>query len=170
MPFTPTTHSLGIQPIATKETTQRHPLGTIVAAYDPVSYGAGEFIYLLGLSTTFTGAMVTWGGGASGTSSYQTALAQSTASQAQSLAVAMTNASANEYAWYQIQGAAVVGTNGTLAAGPAAVYLAASGSITSTAAAGVQVLNARNQTATGTPSTGFAVVYMNRPFQQGQIA
>ena len=60
-------------------------------------------------------------------------------------------------------------THGTLAAGPAPVYLAGAGQLTSTAAAGRQVLGAVNVTATGTPAAGLAVVEINRPNAQGQI-
>lgn len=167
MAYTPTTPQLGIQPIASVNATQQHQLGTIITATDP-AYGTGEFIYLLGLSTCFTGAMVSWGGGASGTSSYQVALAQSTASQGWSLAVSMASNVASNYGWYQIAGAAVVATNGTLGAA-ARVYLAQSGSVTGTNAAGVEVVNAVSQTATGTPAANFAVVYIDRPFAQGSI-
>ena len=42
---------VGSQAIATTDTDQLHPLGTIVRAYDP-TYGEGEFIYLLGVAST----------------------------------------------------------------------------------------------------------------------
>ena len=49
----------GAQAIADTSTTQRHPLGTIVNAYDP-TYGAGEFIYLLGVANTVVGSAATY--------------------------------------------------------------------------------------------------------------
>lgn len=143
------------------------PLGTIINAVDPV-YGAGEFILLKGVASTVVGSVVTWNGGG-GTPTFQTTLAPSTANLAQSLAVAMSANVANQIGWYQIGGNAVVATNGTLAAGPGPVYLAGSGQVTSTPAAGKQVLNAINVTATGTPAAGLAVVEINRPFAQGAI-
>ena len=76
---------------------------------------------------------------------------------------------ASQYGWYQIAGSAVAATNGTLVAGPGPVFLAAAGQVSSTAVAGKQVLNARNDTATGTPAANQAVVQINRPFAQGQI-
>lgn len=166
--YIPTENRLGIPQIGSSSTTALEDLGTIIRARDPV-YGAGEFIYLLGVASTVLGSVVTWNGNSSGTPTFQTTLAAATANQGQSLAVAMGASVAGQYAWYQIQGNAVAATNGTLAAGPAKVYLAGSGQLTSTAAGGEEVLNAINVTATGTPATAQAVVAINRPFAQGAI-
>jgi hypothetical protein len=158
------------QPIANTEATQAAdiPLGKIVRAIDPI-YGEGEFIYLLGVASTVVGSVVTYDGASTGTPTYQTALAPSTANLATPLAVSMSANTAARYGWYQISGHAVTATNGTLAAGPGPVYLAGSGQVTSTGAAGKQVLNARNDTATGTPAANQAVVLIQRPFAQGAI-
>jgi len=158
----------GFQPIGVTDTVKNHPIGMVVKATDPV-YGGGEFIYLLGVASTVVGSVVTYNGNATGTPTGQTTLAPSTANLAQPLAVAMSANVASQYGWYQIAGNAVVATNGTLAAGPAPVYLAGSGQLTSGAAAGKQVLGAINVTATGTPSAGLAVVEINRPHAQGAI-
>lgn len=168
MAYTISTPTMGYQNIADTSTTQNHPLGTAVKAYDP-TYGGGEFIYLKGVGSTVVGSVVTYDGASTGTPTYQTALAPSTANLAQPLAVAMSANVANQYGWYQVVGSSVMATNGTLAAGPGPVYLAGSGQVTSGAAAGKQVLNARNDTATGTPSTGLAVVQIAWPFAQGAI-
>lgn len=143
-------------------------LGDIVKAVDPV-YGVGEFIYLLGVANTVLGSVVTYDGASAGTPTYQTALAPSTAGLDEPLAVATGAITAGLGGWYQISGSAIVATNGTLAAGPGPVYLAGSGQVTSTQANGKQVMNARNETATGTPAANQAVVKINRPFAQGQI-
>lgn len=143
--------------------------GDIVRAVDPI-YGEGEFIYLQGVASTVVGSVVTWAGvNAATAQTYQTALAPATANLAQPLAVAMSATLANQWGWYQIAGNAVAATNGTLAAGPAPVYLAGSGQLTSTAAAGKQVENAINVSATGTPAAGQAIVSINRPHAQGAI-
>lgn len=144
------------------------PLGTIIRANDPV-YGVGEFIFLKGVASTVVGSVVGYNGNTAGMPTFQTALAPATANQGSPLAVAMSANVAGQLGWYQITGNAVVATNGTLAAGPGKVYLAGSGQVTSTAAAGAEVLNAINVTATGTPSAGLAVVQINRPFAQGAI-
>lgn len=168
MAYTPSVMTIGVQPIATTSTTANHALGTIIRAVDP-TYGEGEFIYLLGVASTVAGSLVTYNGNSSGTPTWQTTLAPSTAGLAQPVAVAMSANVGSQYGWYQISGNAVVATDGTLAAGPAPVYLAGSGQVTSTQANGKQVVNAVNVTATGTPAAGFAVVEINRPFAQGQV-
>lgn len=166
--YIPTENQLGIQPIGVSSTVKNHDLGTIIRGRDPV-YGSGEFIYLLGVAATVVGSVVIWNGNSSGTPTYQTTLAPATANLAQPLAVAMSANLAANFGWYQIGGQAVVATNGTLAAGPAPVYLSGSGQVSSTAVAGKQVENAINVTATGTPAANQAVVEINRPFAQGAI-
>lgn len=168
MAYTITNPQSGFQPIVVTDTTQNHALGTIVTGNDPV-YGSGEFIYLLGVASTVRGSVVVWNGNSTGTPTYQTALAAATAGQARPVAVAMSANVAAQYGWYQISGQAVCVTNGTLAAGPAAVYSAGSGALTSTQANGAQVLGAINVTATGTPAANLAVVEINRPHLQGQV-
>lgn len=159
---------MGMQPIAVTDTVKNHALGTIVRATDP-TYGGGEFVYLLGVASTVVGSVVTYNGNSSGTPTYQTALAPATANLAQPLAISMSANVAGQFGWYQIAGTAVAATNGTLAAGPAPVYLSGSGQLSSTAVAGKQMLNAINVTATGTPAAGQAVVEIDRPFAQGAI-
>jgi hypothetical protein len=183
MAYTITEHRLGLTPIANTDAGAQingagvylppaagaAKPGMIVRAVDPI-YGEGEFVYLQGAASTVVGSVVTWSG-VNGTTvqSYQTALAASNANLAQPLAVAMAANLANSWGWYQIGGNAVCATNGTLAAGPGPVYLAGSGQLTSTAAAGKQVENAVNVSATGTPGTNLAIVSIDRPHAQGAI-
>lgn len=146
-------------------------LGTIATAYHPV-YGEGEFIYLLGVASTAIGSVVTWNGNASGVPAYQTTLALTGTppTKGAPVAVAMSANVAGAFGWYQLSGQAVVATNGTLVAGPGPVFLSSvAGQVTSTQAAGTQIENAVNVTATGTPAAGFAVVEIDRPFYEGQI-
>jgi hypothetical protein len=170
--YTPTENRLGLPPIGSSSPTPLVAPGTIIRANDPV-YGAGEFIYLQGVAGTVQGLAVTWGGNASGVPSYQTALASPSATlgnKAAPIAFAMGANLAGNWGWYQIGGQAVVATNGTLAAGPGPVFVSTvAGQLTSTVAAGAQILNAVNVTATGTPAANQAVVSIDRPFAQGQI-
>ncbi len=142
-------------------------LGTTIRASDPV-YGEGEFIYMLGVAATIAGSLVTWGGGL-GSPTYQTTICPSTANLDAPVAVAMSANLAGFYGWYQVSGNAVVATNGTLAGAGAPVYIGTAGTVTSTVAAGKQILNAVSNTATGTPAANQAVVFINRSFAQGQI-
>jgi len=168
MTYIPTENTLGLPAIGSSSAAPLVPPGTIIRATDSV-YGTGEFIYLLGVASTVRGSVVTWNGNATGTPTFQTTLAPATANLAQPVAVAMGANLAGNWGWYQISGNAVVATNGTLATGPAPVYLAGSGQVSSTGVAGKQMVNAQNVTATGTPAAGLAVVEIMRPFGQGAI-
>ena len=98
MAFTVSTYAGG-QQIATKDTTQNHPLGTIVRGHDP-TYGEGEFIYLKGVASTIAGSIVEY------STSYQTGLDTTALASPKPLAVAMTTCTSSYYGWYQISGLA----------------------------------------------------------------
>lgn len=163
MAYTPTENTLGIQPIALTSTTQNHPLGTIVRAYDPI-FGGGEFVYLKGIASTVVGSMVDFDQNL-GT----TALSPATGGTGP-VAVAMSANVANQFGWYQIEGAAAVKAPNAMVPGAEVWSLAATpGSVDDAAVAGEQILNAKVSTTTGTPSAGLGVIQINRPFHQGQI-
>lgn len=154
---------IGSQAIADTDTVQRHALGKIVSAEDPV-YGGGEFIYLKGVASTVIGSLVDYDLNA-GT----TTLAPATGGTGQ-VAVAMSANVANQYGWYQIAGIAAVKAPNAMAVGAEIYMLAATpGSVDDAAVAGEQILNAKALSTTGTPSAGLALVQINRPFHQGQI-
>ena len=153
----------GYQGIALTDTTKNHALGTIVTATDS-SYGAGEFIYLQGIASTVVGSMVDY-------DSYLgvTALSPATGGFGQ-VAVAMSANVASQYGWYQITGIAAVRAPNAMVVGAEIFSLAATpGSVDDAAVNGEQILNAKASTTTGTPSTGLALIQINRPFHQGQI-
>jgi hypothetical protein len=189
--FTPVETRFGIQPIAfvnVPNTTfqsgqspfanQEHPLGTIIRAYDPI-YGEGEFIYLQSVASTIVGSWVTFGGygtalgGSANQAQFQTALLANTANLAQPVAIAMAAMPAGSptfaLGWYQITGLAVAGASGTISGASVSVFTAGSGLVTSTVAAGKEVLNARSVTVDGTPAASLFLCQINRPFMQGQI-
>ncbi len=163
MAYVITTPLAGFQGIAITDTTQNHALGTIVQATDS-TYGAGEFIYLKGIASTVVGSMVDY-------DSYlgTTALSPATGGTGP-VAVAMSANVANQYGWYQIQGIAAVKAPNAMVVGADVFSLAATpGSVDDAAVNGEQILNAKVTTTTGTPSTGLALIEINRPFHQGQI-
>jgi len=163
MAYVITTPLAGFQGIALTDTTQNHALGTIVQATDG-TYGGGEFIYLKGVASTVVGSLVNY-------DSYlgTTTLAPATGGIG-SVAVAMSINVANQYGWYQIQGIAAVKAPNAMTAGSNVYMLAATpGSVDDAQVNGEQVLNAQVTTTTGTPSTGLALIEINRPFLQGQI-
>jgi hypothetical protein len=154
---------IGPQPIAVTDTTKNHQLGTIVRAED-VSYGAGEFIYLEGIASTVVGSLVTY-------DSYlgTTALAPATGGVGQ-VAVSMSINVASQYGWYQIAGTAAVKAPNAMTVGADVFALAATpGSVDDAQVNGEQILNAKVSTTTGTPSSGLALIAINRPFHQGQV-
>jgi hypothetical protein len=153
---------IGSQPIADTDTTQRHPLGSIVAAVDP-TYGAGEFIYLKGVASTAVGSWVTYN-----MDDGSTALLAANAIGP--VAIAMSANVASQYGWYQIQGKAV----GKVLAGfvdNANIYATATaGSVDDAIVAGDRVKNAVGASAIDTPSTGLAEIEIARPFMDDGLA
>lgn len=160
---------LGLPPItSTISTTQTNApqpwkYGDIVRAVDS-TYGVGEFIYLKGVASTAVGSLVTY-------DQYlgTTTLAPATGGKGP-VAVAMSANLLNFAGWYQIGGAAVVKAPNSMAPGADVFMLASTpGSVDDAQVNGEQVVNAVVSTTTGTPSSGLAVIQINRPFLQGQI-
>lgn len=147
----------GSQPIANTETVQKHPLGTIVNAVDPV-YGAGEFIYLKGASSTAVGSWVTYNLDDGST----TLLA---ANAIGPVGVAMSaNSSSSNYGWYQISGKAV-GKALTGYVDNALVWATSTaGSVDDTVVDGDMVHLAKGASAVDTPSSGLAEFEISRPY------
>lgn len=163
MPWTSVDGRIGHQPIATTDTVQNHPLGTVIRAKDP-TYGEGEFVYLKGVASTVVGSLVTYDIYA-GT----TTLCPATGGKG-SVAVAMSANVASQYGWYQIFGVAAVKAPNAMVVGADVFPLASTpGSVDDAAVAGEQILNATVASSTGTPSSGLALIQINRPFLQGQI-
>ena len=152
----------GTQGIADTSTTQKHPLGTLVKAYDP-SYGEGEFIYLSGVASTVLGSWVTVH-----EDDFSTTLLA--ANDIGRTATSMSINVASQYGWYQISGKAV----GLALAGyadNALVYATATaGSIDDAVVAGDRVKQAIGASAVDTPSTGLAEFEIDRPFMDDATA
>jgi hypothetical protein len=145
----------GIQPIATKSTTQNHPLGKIVTAKDP-TYGEGEFIYLKGVASCALGTWVTYQNDGGVTT-------RATANAIGPLAIAMTSTTASYYGWFQINGMAI-GKCLTLMASNTRVWLTGTaGSVDDTSVAGDGVNNARSAALT-VVSSGVTEFDINRPW------
>ncbi len=156
MAYTIQTALIGAQPIAVTDTVQNHPLGTVVRATDP-TYGAGEFIYLLGVASTAVGSWVTYR-----TDNGATSLLA--ANDIGPTAVAMSANVANQYGWYQIFGKAV-GKALTGYVDNALVYATATaGSIDDAVVSGDRVKCALGASAVDTPSSGLAEFEIQYPF------
>ena len=139
-------------------------LGQIERAFDP-TYGAGEFILLVGVASTVVGSLVTYDG-----TTYQTTLCATTASQARPVAVAMSANTAGLFGWYQIEGTAVVTkTTGAKVNPTVAIGVVSTGKI-GASASGKEILGARSANAATVASATTTVnVVINRPHLQGRI-
>ena len=139
-------------------------LGQVERAFDP-TYGAGEFILLVGVASTTIGSLVTYDG-----TTYQTTLAATTSNQARPVAVAMSANTAGSFGWYQIEGTAVCAksTSSNFAA-TVAVGVKSTGKVGATGS-GKEILGARTANAATVASATTTVnVVMNRPHLQGRI-
>jgi|TARA_R110000868_G_scaffold118954_1_gene315134 hypothetical protein len=139
-------------------------LGQVERAFDP-TYGAGEFILLVGVAGTTIGSLVTYDG-----TTYQTTLAATTSNQARPVAVAMSANLAGSFGWYQIEGTAVCAksTSSNFAA-TVAVGVKSTGKVGATGS-GKEILGARTANAATVASATTTVnVVMNRPHLQGRI-
>lgn len=145
------------------------PLGTIAQFRDigTTYLGVGEFVYLKGIGSTVLGSVVSYKQSTGAALGGTTALWAGTASTGYPLAVATAAIVANTYGWYQIAGAAIVATTGTIADGDS-LYYGGAGVLQQTPVAGKQVIGMQATSANGVPATNQAIVTLNRPAVQSQ--
>jgi hypothetical protein len=145
-----------LQAIAEVSTTQQHPLGTIVTAFDE-TYGSGEFIYLKGVASTVVGSAVTYN-----LEDGTTTLLAADAIGPVGFAMSVTDA-ATDFGWYQISGVAVAKSD--TVADDANVYIdGTAGRVDDAVVDGDMVHLAKFASADGTPAAGFALVEISRPY------
>lgn len=163
--WAPSTPIIGMQPIDTTDTTQNHPLGTLVRAVS-ATYGEGEFIYLLGVASTVVGSLVRYNA-----TTWQTTLLTNTANQTCPVAVAMSANVASQYGWYQVSGNAVIKKTGVAVTPQVPIFISATaGRVKVLASAGLQILGARTANLTTVvTTTSTVVVTIDRPCAQGQV-
>jgi hypothetical protein len=149
----------GMQNIGDTSTTQNQVLGTVVQAKDVAStaYGAGDFIYLLGVASTVVGSFVTFNQDDNST-------ALLAANAIGPVAVAMSINVASQYGWYQISGKAVGKCLSGYADNGLVYATATAGSIDDAVVSGDRVKLALGASAIGTPSSGLAEFEIQRPF------
>ena len=157
----------GGQPIANTETTQKHPLGTIIRGVDP-TYGEGEFIYLLGVASTVVGDMNIYNA-----TTWQTVrtVGSTHKNTGAPIGVAMAANVAAQYGWYQISGNAVIKKTAVAVTPQVAVMLSATaGRLKVLTSAGFMIVGARSANLTTvTSTTSTVVVTISRPHVMGQI-
>lgn len=147
---------VGSQPIASFDTVQKHPFGTIVRAKDP-DYGEGEFIYLKGVASTLVGDWVLY-------KEDDWTTERLVADSIGPVAIAMSaNILATTYGWYQIRGKAV-GSCLTAFADNAQVWITATaGAIDDVSVTG-DLVNLAKGASTVSGATILADFEINRPF------
>lgn len=162
MPWIITDNYIGGQAIATTDDTQNHPLGTIVRARQTdTGGGGGEFIYLLGVSSTVVGSLVTYNA-----TTFQTTLSPTGATTDGSpLAVAMSANTASRYGWYQVSGLAAIKKTAVAIAPSTGLWLSGTaGRVYATASTGKGIVGARSANLTTVASaTSTVTVLINRP-------
>lgn len=146
---------------------------TELRGYDP-ALGAGTFIYAKYSGTIAAGTVVELTPSLTSGVVINSATAWAgTANSGRPLAVALAGGAANQWGWFQVQGNAICTVQGAPAAGNPA-YWQAAGVVSPTGVNGKQMSGAQFQTAvssvigTTTLSATQAVVFLNRPFAQGQ--
>lgn len=154
MAYSIVTPIAGYQGLAVTETSQKHPLGTVVTAVDP-TFGQGEFVYLKGIASTVVGSVAALDQNA-GTTTLVLAATRGPVGVAMSINVA------NQYGWYQVSGVAAVKAN-TVVAQTSAFSTAVAGITDDAVVAGSRIDGMVYKTADGTPSAGLAQAQISRP-------
>lgn len=159
--------NLGLSVPGSVDSTQAFPVGMVAQFRDP-TYGVGEFIYLPGVASTAAGDVVNYSVSDGATNTGSTTRWAGTAGTGIPLAIATAATVASTWGWYQISGAAVVNTSGTVAAGDKAFYQATA-TVSSTQVNGKQVQGMTAASANGVPSANKAIYTINRPSAQDQV-
>ncbi len=142
------------------------PAGTVATFRDAV-LGGGEFIYLLGATNTILGSVATYQISDGVSLVGATTLWAGTANTGAPIAVATAAIVAAKWGWYQIGGAAIVATSGTVAAGNP-LYYQTTGVVQAAAVNGKQIMGAVAFSANGVPTTNQTMVTLDRPHVQSQ--
>lgn len=161
MTWTVQENSLGWQAIESRESSQKHPLGTEVRAKDP-TYGSAIFIYLKGVANC---AAKDWCFINMDDGTTTRALADGIGP----LGIAMAALTASYYGWFQRTGKAL-GACKTQMADNGAVFLTSStGKVDDASVAGDFVTCAKGASLTAV-SSGFAEFEIDRPFTDDRVA
>lgn len=147
------------------------PIGTISQFRDigSTQLGMGEFIWLPGVASTIVGSWCSFTTSDGTINTGSTTLWAGTASTPFPLAVATAAVIlTTNWGWYQIGGAAICATNGTIAAGNAASWQAA-GVVQAATVATKNVDSAIALSANGVPGTNQAIYFLERPASQSAV-
>lgn len=120
------------------DTTQRHPLGLVVKAYDPF-WGYGEFMYVDSVTTMEKGTLARWD------ETYTAEDYPNTANLGMMAGILMMSMVTGQFGWLQLSGFAPASAQASVAA-DTAVGVAAAGQLGANSA-GKQALGVRNRKA-----------------------
>lgn len=137
-------NAMGFQPITETSTTQKHPLGTTVRAFDPATQQEAEFVYLKGVASTAVGDFVVYEDGET---------TRAVAASKGPGAVAMSANVANQYGWYARKGVVPVAVAGAVADGSIPYVTATAGALDDAVVAGQGVSGAKFAAAAGGAGT-----------------
>lgn len=143
------------------------PAGTVATFRDAV-LGGGEFIYLLGAANTILGSVVTYALSDGVSLNGTTTLWAGTANTGAPIAVATAAIVAANWGWYQIGGAAIVASSGSVSAGNP-LYFQTTGVVQSAAVNGKQIEGMTASSSNGVPTTNKIIATLDRPHVQSQI-
>jgi len=150
--------TIGLQPIGLSSSSQNHPLGMVVRATD-ITYGDGEFVYLLGVASTAAGDAVCYRSDTGAT----VRAVHGGATSVGAVAVAMSANVAGHWGWYCISGSTPVNA-GTAAANSQAYLTSTAGQVDDAVVSGDEIGGFLIKAAT---SGGFATAQLARPNVSG---
>lgn len=149
------------------DTVRKVAIGTVISGYSD-TFGEGQFIYLPGVASLAANDLVSYDLLPAGPTTTRLVAGAGVNNSGRPVAVALVAVGAGQFGWFQIAGLTVVNAVGGTAAG-AAFASGTAGQISSSAAAGAQIIGVRISSAVGTPSAGKSFATLNRPSMQTQI-
>lgn len=142
------------------------PVGTLQQFYDD-TLGSAEFVYMPGVNGCVAGDAVVIDL-TPGAQQIIRHVSVTYKNSGRPIGVLVGAPQAGQFGWVQIAGVAIVNVAAASAVG-SAYGSATTGALSSTAAAGDQILNSRLLTAIGTPAAGKAYLQLSEPCVQSQI-
>ncbi len=146
------------------------PIGTMGRFRDvgTTFLGEGDFIWLPGVASTVLGDWCTYSVSDGTANTGSTVRWAGTANLSYPLCVATCASVASTWAWYQVRGAAICNTNGTIAAGNGAAWQATA-TVQAAAVATKNVEGVIAQSANGVPATNQAIYLLQYPSSQTAV-
>lgn len=151
---------LGVPQFGVPHDNRATNVGDVTKGWDEV-LGEGEFIFLPGVAGCLSGDLVLYDL-APGTEATVRATAANAANSGRSVAVAICDCGAGQFAWFQKRGLTVANAIAGTAVGLPFVS-ATAGQVTSVDAAGAELVGARITSAVGTPAAGKVYMTLDTP-------